>query len=84
MLDQVLEVFGVKPDYDLNIMKKRQDLYDVTVRVLTGMRDVLDEVKPDVVLVHGNTTPSMASAMAAFYRQIPVGHVEAGLQTYNL
>ena len=84
MLDQVLEIFGVKPDYDLNIMKQGQDLYDVTARVLTGMRDVLDEVKPDVVLVHGDTTTSMAAAMAAFYRQIPVGHVEAGLRTHNL
>ena len=84
MLDQVLEIFGVKPDYDLNIMKQGQDLYDVTSRVLTGMRDVLDTVKPDVVLVHGDTTTSMAAAMAAFYRQIPVGHVEAGLRTHNL
>ena len=84
MLDQVLEIFDVKPDYDLNIMKQGQDLYDVTARVLTGMRDVLDEVKPDVVLVHGDTTTSMAAAMAAFYRQIPVGHVEAGLRTHNL
>ena len=84
MLDQVLEIFGVKPDYDLNIMKQGQDLYDVTARVLTGMRDVLDVVKPDVVLVHGDTTTSMAAAMAAFYRQIPVGHVEAGLRTHNL
>ena len=84
MLDQVLEIFGVKPDYDLDIMKQGQDLYDVTARVLTGMRDVLDEVKPDVVLVHGDTTTSMAAAMAAFYRQIPVGHVEAGLRTHNL
>ena len=84
MLDQVLEIFGVKPDYDLNIMKQGQDLYDVTARVLTGMREVLDEVKPDVVLVHGDTTTSMATAMAAFYRQIPVGHVEAGLRTHNL
>ena len=84
MLDQVLEIFGVKPDYDLNIMKQGQDLYDVTARVLVGMRDVLDQVKPDVVLVHGDTTTSMAAAMAAFYRQIPVGHVEAGLRTHNL
>ena len=84
MLDQVLAIFDVKPDYDLNIMKQGQDLYDVTARVLTGMRDVLDEVKPDVVLVHGDTTTSMAAAMAAFYRQIPVGHVEAGLRTHNL
>ena len=84
MLDQVLQIFDVKPDYDLNIMKQGQDLYDVTARVLTGMRDVLDKVKPDVVLVHGDTTTSMAAAMAAFYRQIPVGHVEAGLRTHNL
>ena len=84
MLDQVLQIFDVKPDYDLNIMKQGQDLYDVTARVLTGMRDVLDTAKPDVVLVHGDTTTSMAAAMAAFYRQIPVGHVEAGLRTHNL
>jgi UDP-N-acetylglucosamine 2-epimerase (non-hydrolysing) len=84
MLDQVLQIFDVKPDYDLNIMKQGQDLYDVTSRVLTGMRDVLDETKPDVVLVHGDTTTSMAAAMAAFYRQIPVGHVEAGLRTHNI
>ena len=84
MLDQVLQIFDVKPDFDLNIMKQGQDLYDVTSRVLLGMRDVLDEVKPDVVLVHGDTTTSMAAAMAAFYRQIPVGHVEAGLRTHNI
>ena len=84
MLDQVLQIFEVKPDYDLNIMKQCQDLYDVTARVLVGMRDILDTVKPDVVLVHGDTTTSMAAAMAAFYRQIPVGHVEAGLRTHNL
>ncbi len=84
MLDQVLQIFDVKPDYDLNIMKQGQDLYDVTARVLVGMRDILDTVKPDVVLVHGDTTTSMAAAMAAFYRQIPVGHVEAGLRTHNL
>ena len=84
MLDQVLQIFGVNPDFDLNIMKQGQDLYDVTARVLIGMRDVLDTVKPDVVLVHGDTTTSMAAAMAAFYRQIPVGHVEAGLRTHNL
>lgn len=84
MLDQVLRIFDVTPDYDLNIMKKGQDLYDVTSRVLTGMRDVLDEVKPDVVLVHGDTTTSTAAALAAFYRQIPVGHVEAGLRTHNI
>ena len=84
MLDQVLQIFDVKPDHDLNIMKQGQDLYDVTARVLVGMRDILDTVKPDVVLVHGDTTTSMAAAMAAFYRQIPVGHVEAGLRTHNL
>ena len=84
MLDQVLQIFDVKPDYDLNIMKQGQDLYDVTARVLVGMRDILDTVKPNVVLVHGDTTTSMAAAMAAFYRQIPVGHVEAGLRTHNL
>lgn len=84
MLDQVLRIFGVRPDYDLNIMKPGQDLYDVTARVLTGMRDVLDEVRPDVVLVHGDTTTSAAAALAAFYRKIPVGHVEAGLRTHNI
>ena len=84
MLDQVLDIFSVTPDYDLNIMKQGQDLYDVTARVLVGMREVLDEAEPDVVLVHGDTTTSMAAAMAAFYRQIPVGHVEAGLRTHNL
>ena len=84
MLDQVLKIFDVKPDYDLNIMKQGQDLYDVTARVLTGMRDVLKEVKPDVVLVHGDTTTSTAAALAAFYQQIPVGHVEAGLRTHNI
>lgn len=84
MLDQVLKIFDIKPDYDLNIMKQGQDLYDVTVRVLTGMRDVLKEVKPDVVLVHGDTTTSTAAALAAFYQQIPVGHVEAGLRTHNI
>ena len=84
MLDQVLTIFEVTPDYDLNIMKQGQDLYDVTSRVLTGMRDVLKEVKPDVVLVHGDTTTSTAAALAAFYQQIPVGHVEAGLRTHNI
>lgn len=84
MLDQVLEIFDIKPEYDLNIMKQGQDLYDVTARVLTGMRDVLEEVKPDVVLVHGDTTTSTAAALAAFYRQIPVGHIEAGLRTHNI
>ena len=84
MLDQVLRIFEVTPDYDLNIMKQGQDLYDVTARVLTGMRDVLKECKPDVVLVHGDTTTSTAAALAAFYQQIPVGHVEAGLRTHNI
>lgn len=84
MLDQVLQIFDVVPDYDLNIMKQGQDLYDVTSRVLIGMRDVLSEVKPDVVLVHGDTTTSTAAAIAAFYQQIPVGHVEAGLRTHNI
>lgn len=84
MLDQVLKIFEITPDYDLNIMKQGQDLYDVTARVLTGMRDVLKEAQPDVVLVHGDTTTSTASALAAFYQQIPVGHVEAGLRTYNI
>lgn len=84
MLDQVLKIFEITPDYDLNIMKQGQDLYDVTARVLTGMRDVLNEVKPDVVLVHGDTTTSTAAALAAFYQQIPVGHVEAGLRTHNI
>lgn len=83
MLDQVLKIFEIKPNYDLNIMKQGQDLYDVTARVLTGMRDVLKEAVPDVVLVHGDTTTSTAAALAAFYQQIPVGHVEAGLRTYN-
>ncbi len=84
MLDQVLKIFEIKPDYDLNIMKQGQDLYDVTSRVLLGMRDVLKETKPDVVLVHGDTTTSTAAALAAFYQQIPVGHVEAGLRTHNI
>ena len=84
MLDQVLKIFEVIPDYDLNIMKQGQDLYDVTARVLTGMREVLKEAKPDVVLVHGDTTTSTAAALAAFYQQIPVGHVEAGLRTHNI
>lgn len=84
MLDQVLEIFEVVPDYDLNIMKQGQDLTDVTARVLTGMREVLKEVKPEVVLVHGDTTTSTAAALAAFYQQIPVGHVEAGLRTHNI
>lgn len=84
MLDQVLTIFDVKPDFDLNIMKQGQDLTDVTARVLTGMRDVFKECKPDVVLVHGDTTTSTAAALAAFYQQIPVGHVEAGLRTHNI
>ena len=84
MLDQVLTIFDVKPDFDLNIMKQGQDLTDVTARVLTGMRDVFKKCKPDVVLVHGDTTTSTAAALAAFYQQIPVGHVEAGLRTYNI
>ena len=84
MLDQVLTIFDVKPDFDLNIMKQGQDLYDVTARVITGMRDVFKECKPDVVLVHGDTTTSTAGALAAFYAQIPVGHVEAGLRTHNI
>lgn len=84
MLDQVLNLFEIKPHYDLNIMKQGQDLYDVTSRVLVGMRDVLKETQPDVVLVHGDTTTSMAAALAAFYQQIPVGHVEAGLRTHNI
>ncbi len=84
MLDQVLNIFGIVPDYDLNIMKPGQDLYDVTARILSGMRDILTRTRPDVVLVHGDTTTSMAVALAAFYQQIPVGHVEAGLRTHNI
>lgn len=84
MLDQVLNIFDIKPHYDLNIMKAGQDLYDVTSRVILGMRDILKEVKPDIVLVHGDTTTSTAAALAAFYQQIPVGHVEAGLRTHNI
>ena len=84
MLDQVLQIFEIIPDYDLNIMKQGQDLYDVTARVLTGMRDVLKDAQPDIVLVHGDTTTSTASALAAFYQQIPVAHVEAGLRTHNI
>lgn len=84
MLDQVLNIFEVKPDYDLNIMKQGQDLYDVTSRVLLGMRDTLKQVQPDVVLIHGDTTTSTAAALAAFYQQIPVGHIEAGLRTNNI
>ncbi len=84
MLDQVLDIFDIKPDYDLNIMQKSQDLYDITSRVLTGMRDVLNETNPDIVLVHGDTTTSTAAALAAFYKQITVGHIEAGLRTGNI
>lgn len=84
MLDQVLNIYDIQPDYDLNIMKQGQDLYDVTARVLVGMRDILKEVNPDIVLVHGDTTTSTAAALAAFYQQIPVGHVEAGLRTHNI
>lgn len=84
MLDQVLTIFDIKPDYDLNIMKQGQDLYDITARVLVGMRDVLKDSQPDIVLVHGDTTTSTAAALAAFYQQIPVGHIEAGLRTHNI
>lgn len=84
MLDQVLSLFEITPDFDLDIMKQGQDLYDVTARVLTGMRDILKEAQPDVVLVHGDTSTSTAAALAAFYQQIPVGHVEAGLRTHNI
>ena len=84
MLDQVLEIFDIHPDYDLNIMKQGQDLYEVTAKVLLGMRDVFREIRPDIVLVHGDTTTSTAAALAAFYQQIPVGHVEAGLRTHNI
>ena len=84
MLDQVLSIFKIKPDYDLNIMKKGQDLYDITSKVLLGLRDIFKQTHPDLVLVHGDTTTSMAAALAAYYQQIPVGHVEAGLRTYNI
>lgn len=84
MLDQVLEIFGVVPDYDLSIMKKGQDLFDVTTAVLTGMREILKNEKPDILLVHGDTSTAFAASLAAFYQQIPVGHVEAGLRTYNM
>ena len=84
MLDQVLHLFDIVPDYDLNIMKQGQDLYDVTAKVLVGMRDVLKKTQPDIVLVHGDTTTSTTAALAAFYQQIPVGHVEAGLRTHNI
>ncbi|MBR4156590.1 MAG: UDP-N-acetylglucosamine 2-epimerase (non-hydrolyzing) [Bacteroidales bacterium] len=84
MLDQVLDIFEIKPDYDLNIMKQGQDLYDITSRVMLGLRDVLNETNPDIVLVHGDTTTSMAAALAAFYKQIPVAHIEAGLRTNDI
>lgn len=84
MLDQVLEAFNVKPDYDLSIMKDKQTLFDITTNVLNGVKEVLEKIKPDIVLVHGDTSTSFASALAAFYLQIPVGHVEAGLRTYNI
>jgi len=84
MLDQVLDIFDIKPDYDLNIMAPDQDLYDITSKVLLGIRNVLKEFQPDVVLVHGDTTTSMAAGLAAFYHQIKIGHIEAGLRTYNL
>jgi len=84
MLDQVLDIFDIKPDYDLNIMSPNQDLYDITTKVLLGMRDVLHTIQPEIVFVHGDTTTSMATALAAFYQQIKIGHVEAGLRTYNL
>ena len=84
MLDQVLDIFDIKPDYDLNIMAPNQDLYDITSKVLLGMRDVLNEFQPEIVFVHGDTTTSMATAIAAFYQRIKIAHVEAGLRTYNL
>ncbi|WP_372651041.1 UDP-N-acetylglucosamine 2-epimerase, partial [Draconibacterium sp.] len=84
MLDQVLEIFDIHPDYDLDIMKPNQDLYEITSRVLLKMRDVLDDYQPDVVLVHGDTTTSSTAALAAFYKQIAVGHIEAGLRTGNI
>lgn len=84
MLDQVLNIFDIIPDYDLNIMKSGQDLYDITSRILLGMRDVFSQEKPDIVMVHGDTTTSMAVALAAFYQQMRVGHIEAGLRTNNI
>ena len=84
MLDQVLHLFDIKPDFDLNIMKQGQDLYDITSRVLLGMRDVLKQCRPDILFVHGDTTTSTAAALAGFYQQIPVAHIEAGLRTYNI
>ena len=83
MLDQVLETFNVSPDYDLSVMKDRQTLYDITTNVLNGMKAILERAKPDIVLVHGDTSTTFAAALAAYYLQIPVGHVEAGLRTYN-
>ena len=84
MLDQVLQTFGVVPDYDLNIMKDRQTLFDITTNILNGIKEVLEKEKPDVVLVHGDTSTTFVTALACFYLQIPVGHVEAGLRTYNI
>ena len=84
MLDQVLEAFNVIPDYDLSIMKQKQTLFDITISILEKTRVVLEEVKPDVVLVHGDTSTTFVTALACFYMQIPVGHVEAGLRTYNI
>lgn len=84
MLDQVLETFDVIPDYDLNIMKPKQSLFDITINVLSGIKNILEEVHPDVVLVHGDTSTSFVTALACFYLQIPVGHVEAGLRTHNI
>src|SRR5699024_5503585 len=84
MLDQVLKAFNVKPDYDLSIMKDKQTLFDVTTNILNKISDVLDEVKPDIVLVHGDTSTTFVTALACFYKQIPVGHVEAGLRTYDI
>ena len=84
MLDQVLELFQIQPDYDLNIMKQGQDLYDITAKVILGLKDILNEVQPDLVFVHGDTSTSTIAALAAFYKQIPVAHVEAGLRTYNV
>ena len=84
MLDQVLRIFDIKPDYDLDIMRQGQDLYDVTAKVLLGMREILKEAAPEMVLVHGDTTTSTAAALASFYHKIPVGHVEAGLRTHNI
>ena len=84
MLDQVMKIFNIKADYDINIMQQKQDLYDITSRVIIGMRDVLNLSKPDVILVHGDTTTSMATSLAAYYQQIPIGHIEAGLRTRDI